>query len=263
MRIVSPTPSASRVPRPTADFSEPDHLRAALGDARGAADSRSAPASRRLAAIVLGTLVDLIDTLKFSKSRSSIISTNSTAAVTSASTGSSRSSSCRCFGSEPELTPMRIGDAGVGRAARDLGDLLAAADVARVQADAVRARVDRLQRERVVEVDVGDHRNRRARARSLAAPRRPCRAARRPAPARSPPRPCGRSARPSPRRRSCRSWSSTARRRAPRRRPGRRRPRSGAWRPRSKPCYLGPCPCLAASAAFARTAAHVDFAALR
>jgi hypothetical protein len=35
------------------------------------------------------------------------------------------------------------------------------ADVARVQADAVRAGVDRLERERVVEVDVGDDRDRR------------------------------------------------------------------------------------------------------
>ena len=26
MRMVSPTPSASSVPRPTADFSEPDHF---------------------------------------------------------------------------------------------------------------------------------------------------------------------------------------------------------------------------------------------
>ena len=58
---------------------------------------------------MLGTLVDFTDTLKFSKSRSSIISTNSTAARTSASTGSSRSRSCRCLGSEPELTPIRIG----------------------------------------------------------------------------------------------------------------------------------------------------------
>ena len=58
---------------------------------------------------MLGTLVDLIDTLKSVKSRRSISSTNSTAAATSASTGFSRSSSCRCLGSEPELTPMRIG----------------------------------------------------------------------------------------------------------------------------------------------------------
>src|ERR1044072_7494442 len=65
--------------------------------------------SNRLAAIVLGTLVDLIETLKFSKSRLSISSVNSTAAVTRASTGCSRSSSCRCLGREPELTPIRIG----------------------------------------------------------------------------------------------------------------------------------------------------------
>ncbi len=62
-----------------------------------------------MAAIVLGTFVDLIETLKFVNSRPSISSTNSTAAATSASTGLSRSSSCRCFGSEPELTPIRIG----------------------------------------------------------------------------------------------------------------------------------------------------------
>ena len=51
--------------------------------------------------------------------------------------------------------------AGELRARDDLGDLVRAADVARVQADAVRAGVDRLQRERVVEVDVGDDRDRR------------------------------------------------------------------------------------------------------
>jgi hypothetical protein len=51
----------------------------------------------------------LIDTLKSVNSSRSISPTNSTAAVTSASTGFDRSSSCRCFGSEPELTPIRIG----------------------------------------------------------------------------------------------------------------------------------------------------------
>ena len=63
----------------------------------------------RFAAIVFGTFVDLIETLKSVKSSDSISSTNSTAAATSASTGWSRSSSCRCLGSEPELTPIRIG----------------------------------------------------------------------------------------------------------------------------------------------------------
>ncbi len=65
--------------------------------------------SRRFAAIVFGTFVDLIETLKSPKSSDSISSTYSTAAPTSASTGLERSSSCRCFGSEPEFTPTRIG----------------------------------------------------------------------------------------------------------------------------------------------------------
>ena len=110
---------------------------------------------------MLGTFVDLIDTLKFSKSSRSISSTCSTAAATSASTGFSRSSSCRCLGSEPELTPIRIGTPACPRLLDHLGGLVLAADVARVDADAVRAGVDRLERERVVEVDVGDHRDRR------------------------------------------------------------------------------------------------------
>ena len=58
---------------------------------------------------MFGTEVDFIETLKFVKSRRSISSTASTAAVTSAATGSLYSSSRRCLGSEPELTPMRIG----------------------------------------------------------------------------------------------------------------------------------------------------------
>ena len=58
---------------------------------------------------MFGTLVDLIDTLKFSKPSRSISSTCSTAAATSASTEFSRSSAWRCLGSEPEFTPMRIG----------------------------------------------------------------------------------------------------------------------------------------------------------
>ena len=58
---------------------------------------------------MLGTDVDFIETLKFWKSRRSISSTVSTAAVTSASTGLSYSSWRRCFGSEPELTPTRSG----------------------------------------------------------------------------------------------------------------------------------------------------------
>ncbi len=101
-------PSASSVPRPTADFSEPVHLVPASVMPRCSGYGMRSD-SRRFEAIVLGTLVDLIETLKSSKSRRSISSTYSTAAATSASTEFSRSSSCRCLGSEPELTPMRSG----------------------------------------------------------------------------------------------------------------------------------------------------------
>ena len=80
----------------------------------------------------------------------------------------------------------------------DLGDLLGAADVARVEPHAVRAGVQGLQRERVVEVDVGDDRDRRLAARSSSAPRRPARAGRRSARCRRPPRPRGGSAPSSP-----------------------------------------------------------------
>ena len=63
MRIVSPMPSASSVPRPTALFSEPDHFVPASVTPRCSGWSIFS-ASRRLEAIVLGTLVDFIETLK-------------------------------------------------------------------------------------------------------------------------------------------------------------------------------------------------------
>jgi hypothetical protein len=58
------------------------------------------------------------------------------------------------------LTPIRIGTLLV-RQLGDLGDFLPPADVPRVEPDRVRPRFDRFQRQRVVEVDVGDHRDRR------------------------------------------------------------------------------------------------------
>ena len=74
---------------------------------------------------------------------------------------------------------MRIGVPRALGLRDDLGDLVGPADVARVQPHAVRAGVDRLERQRVVEVDVGDHRDRRLARRSSSAPRRPARAGRR------------------------------------------------------------------------------------
>src|SRR5215210_7299685 len=108
MRIVSPMPSASSVPSPTADLSDPDHFVPASVTPRCSGYGMRS-ASRRFEAIVFGTLVDFIETLKFSKSRRSMSSTYSTAARTSASTGLENSRSRRCLGSEPEFTPMRSG----------------------------------------------------------------------------------------------------------------------------------------------------------
>ncbi len=117
----------------------------------------------RLEAIVLGTEVDFIETLKFVEVQ-----------ALHQLDGLDRGGHERLDGVVVlELAQVLGQRAGVDphaqrRAAllgeRDhLGDLLRAADVAGVQAHAVRARLDRLQRERVVEVDVGDHRDRRLR----------------------------------------------------------------------------------------------------
>ena len=61
MRMVSPIPSASSVPRPTADFSEPDHLVPASVMPRCSGLSILSE-SRRFDAIVFGTFVDLTET---------------------------------------------------------------------------------------------------------------------------------------------------------------------------------------------------------
>ena len=110
---------------------------------------------------MLGTFVDLIETLKSSKSSRPISSTCSRAAV--------HERLDRVLALELVQVPRKR--AGVhadphrharrARLVHDLTDLVMAADVARVDADAVRAGVDGLEGERVVEVDVGDHRDRR------------------------------------------------------------------------------------------------------
>src|SRR5580658_2020688 len=66
IRIVSPIPSASSVPRPTADFSDPDHLVPASVTPRWRGYGIRSDSSR-LEAIVLGTEVDFIETLKLVK----------------------------------------------------------------------------------------------------------------------------------------------------------------------------------------------------
>src|SRR5229473_3631725 len=60
--IVSPIPSANSVPKPTEDFREPDHFVPASVIPRCSGYGIRAD-SRRLDAIVFGTLVDFIETL--------------------------------------------------------------------------------------------------------------------------------------------------------------------------------------------------------
>ena len=67
------------------------------------------------------------------------------------------------MGSEPELTPMRIGVPALVARRATSATFSRPPMLPGVEADAVRPGVDRLQRERVVEVDVGDHRNGRLR----------------------------------------------------------------------------------------------------
>ena len=89
---------------------------------------------------MFGTLVDFIETLKFVKSRRSISSTNSTAAVTSASTGLLNSRSRQVLGQRAGVDADAHRRAVLVGLRRDLGDLVRAADVARVQPHAVRRR---------------------------------------------------------------------------------------------------------------------------
>ena len=150
-----------------------------------------------------------------------------------------RSSSCRCLGSDPEFTPD---------AQRHLAALARSttsrvfswpADVARVDAHAVGAGVDRLEGQRVVEVDVRDHRDRRLahdppqRVHVLVARHGAAHQVR--ARVRDGVD-LASSSRRSPR---SRSWSSTGPRPAPHRRSSPRPRRSGAWKPRPK----GICRC--------------------
>ena len=110
---------------------------------------------------MLGTLVDFIETLKSWNSRRCMSSTHSVAALTSASTGLENSRSRRCLGSEPELTPTRSGVP--WRLATSMTSAVFSGPpmlpgLMRTQCAPASMRLDR---QRVVEVDVGDHGDRR------------------------------------------------------------------------------------------------------
>ena len=157
---MSPTPSASSVPSPTADFSDPDHLVPAsviprwigysifdgqqpVGGDRVGDAGRLDRDLEVLELEPLHQLDELDGGLDERLDRSWALQL------------------VEVLGQRPGVDADPHRDARRGRPLRDLGDLVGAADVARVEPDAVRAGVDRLQRQRVVEVDVGDHRDRR------------------------------------------------------------------------------------------------------
>ena len=118
-------------------------------------------AQRRFDAIVLGTFVDLIDTLKSQKSKRCINSTNSVAAARQRLDRIIALQRMQMLGQRTRVhpdthrRPRRLGPR------HDLGDLVRTTDVARIQPNAMRARIDRLQRQRMVEMNIGDDRNRR------------------------------------------------------------------------------------------------------
>ena len=87
-----------------------------------------------------------------------IHSARSSTWVASCSAISSTNSWC-IGGTEPKLTPIRIGTSALFGLRDDLAHVFRLADVAGVEAQTVDAGVERLQRQRVLEVDVGDQRH--------------------------------------------------------------------------------------------------------
>src|SRR5436190_73842 len=107
-RIVSPMPSMSRAPIPTALLIEPANGVPASVTPRCRGYGTRA-ASIRYARIIVGTCDALTLILKSRKPSFSRSSTCSSASTTSASAVSLRASSWRCSGSEPAFAPIRIG----------------------------------------------------------------------------------------------------------------------------------------------------------
>jgi len=132
MRIVSPMPSASSVPRPTADFRDP-RVRHAGGLDRDL-EVLEVEALHELHELDRGPHQGLDRVLALQL--------------------------VQVLRQGPGVDTDAHGHTRRLRLVGHLGDLVGAADVARIQPDAVRPGVDRLERQRVVEVDVRDDRDR-------------------------------------------------------------------------------------------------------
>ena len=160
MRMVSPMPSASSVPRPDRGLQRARPLRARLGDAevQRVVDLLAQQAVRRdrvrhvrrldrdLEVLEVEPLHQLDELDRGLDQRLDRVLALELVQV---------------LGQRAGVHPDAHRRARRLRPVGHLGDLLGPADVARVQPDAVGAGVDRLQRQRVVEVDVGDDRDRR------------------------------------------------------------------------------------------------------
>ena len=158
--MVSPIPSASSVPRPTALFSEPVHLVPASVTPRcsgwsifsaqqpvgGDRVGHAGRLHRDLEVLELEAMHELDPLGRGADERLDGVGELEVAQVLGQRAR---------VDADAQRRPVALGDLD------DLGRLLGAADVAGVDAHAVRAGLDRLDRQRVVEVDVGDHRDRR------------------------------------------------------------------------------------------------------
>ena len=107
-RSVSPMPSASSIPKPTADLTEPERIPPASVIPKCSGWSISL-ASKRYAPTAKNTSDALTDTLNWSKSKRCKISTWRIADSRSASGVGSPYFSCKSRSNEPPLTPIRIG----------------------------------------------------------------------------------------------------------------------------------------------------------
>ena len=157
---MSPIPSASSVPRPTADFSEPDHFVPGLGDAE-VQRVRDLLAQQAVRGDRVGHVRRLDRDLEVGELEALHQLDELHAGGHQRLDGVLALELVQVLGQRAGVDADPHRRAGRARLVGDLGDLLGPADVARVQADAVRTGVDRLQRQRVVEVDVGDHGDRR------------------------------------------------------------------------------------------------------
>ena len=160
IRIVSPIPSASSVPRPTADFSDPDHFVPASVTPRCSGYGIRSDSSR-FEAIVFGHgrrlhrhlevpeveplhQLDGLDRGRHERLDRVVVL-----------------ELAQMRGQRARVDADAQRRAQLGGPGGHLRDLVRPADVAGVQPHAMGASVERLQRERVVEVDVGDDRDRR------------------------------------------------------------------------------------------------------